>query len=63
METKKEIESFNIVPPPSESKINDEILQKSLTDLIYFGRAFLPKDFLNKSASPAFHYSVAKINY
>ena len=51
---KKEIESFNIVPPPSESKINDEILQKSLTDLIYFGRAFLPKDFLNKSASPSF---------
>ena len=50
---------FNIVPPPSESKINDEILQKSLTDLIYFGRAFLPKDFLNKSASPEFHYEVA----
>ena len=50
---------FNIVPPPSESKINDEILQKSLTDLIYFGRAFLPKDFLNKSASPNFHYEVA----
>ena len=38
--------NFNIVPPPSQSKINDEILQKSLTDLIYFGRAFLPKDFL-----------------
>ena len=60
METKKEIESFNIVPPPSESKINDEILKKSLTDLIYFGRAFLPKDFLNKSASPPFHYEVAE---
>ena len=43
-ETKKP--DFNIIPPPSESKINDEILQKSLTDLIYFGRAFLPKDFL-----------------
>ena len=25
---KKKIESFNIVPPPSESKINDEILKK-----------------------------------
>ena len=60
METKKEIESFNIVAPPSESKINDEILQKSLTDLVYFGRAFLPKDFLNKSASPPFHYEVAE---
>ena len=39
---------FNIVPPPSESKINDDVLKKSYTDLIYFGRAFLPKDFLNK---------------
>tara|TARA_R110002051_G_scaffold182285_2_gene251894 strand:- start:1839 stop:3437 length:1599 start_codon:yes stop_codon:yes gene_type:complete len=51
---------FNIVPPPSESKINDDVLQKSYKDLIYFGRAFLPKDFLNKSASPKFHYEVAK---
>ena len=50
---------FNIVPPPSESKINDDVLKKSYTDLIYFGRAFLPKDFLNKSASPKFHYEVA----
>ena len=56
----KEIESFNIVPPPSESKINDEILKKSIGDLIYFGRAFLPKDFLYKSASPDFHYTVAE---
>ena len=51
---------FNIVPPPSESKINDDVLKKSYTDLIYFGRAFLPKDFLNKSASPKFHYEVAE---
>ena len=36
MAEKKEIEDFNIVPPPSESKINDEILHKSLNDLIYF---------------------------
>ena len=55
----EEIKDFNIVPPPSESKINDEILHKSLNDLIYFGRAFLPKDFLNKSTSPEFHYTVA----
>ena len=61
MENKeKEIIPFNIVPPPSESKINDEVLQKSLKDLIYFGRAFLPKDFLDKSESPKFHYEVSK---
>ena len=60
MANKKEVELFNIVPPPSESKINDEILHKSLNDLIYFGRAFLPKDFLHKSASPPFHYTVAE---
>ena len=53
-------EPFNIVPPPSESKINDEVLKRSYNDLIYFGRAFLPKDFLHKSASPAFHYEVSK---
>ena len=60
MANKKEVELFNIVPPPSESKTNDEILHKSLNDLIYFGRAFLPKDFLHKSASPPFHYTVAE---
>ena len=26
----------------------DEILANSYKDLLYFGRAFLPKDFLNK---------------
>jgi len=36
----------------------DEVLSKSYNDLIYFGRAFLPKDFLNKSSSPPFHYEV-----
>ena len=60
MKDKKEMESFNIVPPPSQSKLNDEVLQKSLTDLIYFGKAFLPKDFLYKSSSPDFHYTVAE---
>ena len=52
--------TFNIVPPPSESKFNDDVLKRSYTDLIYFGRAFLPKDFLNKSKSPQFHYDIAK---
>jgi len=51
---------FNIVPPPSESKVNDDVLRRAYKDLIYFGRAFLPKDFLNKSASPKFHYEVAE---
>tara|TARA_S200002703_G_scaffold21210_1_gene17762 strand:+ start:2377 stop:3975 length:1599 start_codon:yes stop_codon:yes gene_type:complete len=53
-------DTFNIVPPPSESRFNDEVLKRSLNDLIYFGRAFLPKDFLHKSASPRFHYEVSK---
>ena len=60
MNNKKDIDTFNIVPSPSESKINDEILKNSLSDLIYFGKAFLPKDFLNKSSSPPFHYEVAE---
>lgn len=52
--------TFNIVPSPSESRANDEVLQKSYSDLIYFGRAFLPNDFLKKSESPSFHYNIAK---
>tara|TARA_R110002020_G_scaffold1957_2_gene8946 strand:+ start:1080 stop:2663 length:1584 start_codon:yes stop_codon:yes gene_type:complete len=43
-----------------DSSIKDDVIQKSYDDLIYFGRAFLPKDFLNKSASPDFHSEVAK---
>ena len=51
---------FNIISPPSELSDKEEILSRSLNDLIYFGRAFLPDDFLNKSKSPPFHYEVAK---
>ena len=51
---------FNITPSPSEMKERDEVLAKSYNSLIYFGRAFLPRDFLNKSASPDFHFDVAK---
>jgi len=51
---------FNINPSPEEMNRRDEVLSKSFNDLIYFGRAFLPNDFLNKSTSPAFHYDVAK---
>ena len=51
---------FNIISPPSELTEKDRILAKSYKDLIYFGRAFLPNDFLNKSQSPFFHHQIAK---
>jgi len=51
---------FNITPSPSEMKERDEVLEKAYNSLIYFGRAFLPRDFMNKSASPDFHFDVAK---
>ena len=51
---------FNIGKSPSQLKIDDEVLYKSYGDLLYFGRAFLPKDFLNKSSSPPFHEEIAK---
>jgi len=53
------MDNFNINPSPSEMKERDEVLAKSYKSLIYFGRAFLPNDFLKKSRSPAFHYDVA----
>ena len=53
-------DSFNIIPSPSIMAERDEILKKSYNNLIFFGRAFLPRDFLNKSASPDFHFNVAK---
>ena len=43
--------TFNITPPPSEMEKRDEVLAKAYTNLIYFGRAFLPNDFLKKSES------------
>jgi hypothetical protein len=36
------------------------ILERAYDDLIFFGRAFLPADFLNKSSSPDFHSEIAK---
>jgi hypothetical protein len=53
------MDNFNINPSPSEMKERDEVLAKSYKSLIYFGRAFLPNDFLKKSASPSFHFDVA----
>ena len=52
--TNKEI---NII---SNLKEKDEVLARSYNDLLYFGRAFLPSDFLNKSSSPVFHSEVSK---
>ena len=57
---KKPIETFSVIPPPEEMARRDEILAKSYQDLLFFGRAFLPKDFMHKSASPACHYTVSK---
>ena len=51
---------FNIGKAPSELAVDDEVLVKSYNDLLYFGRAFLPNDFLNKSKSPVFHKDIAK---
>ena len=64
--TKKEkqldnsLQTFNIIPPASEMSEKDEVLAKCYNDLLFFGRAFLPNDFLNKSASPLCHYQISK---
>jgi len=53
-------DNFNITPSPSEMKERDDVLLNSFNNLIYFGRAFLPRDFLNKSDSAPFHYEMAE---
>ena len=64
--TKKEkqldnsLQTFNVIPPASEMSEKDEVLAKCYNDLLFFGRAFLPNDFLNKSASPLCHYQISK---
>ena len=52
--------NFNITPSPSEMKERDDVLLNSFNNLIYFGRAFLPRDFLKKSESAPFHYEMAE---
>ena len=54
MENKK----INIIPAPSVMAERDEVLAKAYKDLIFFGRVFLPQDFLHKSESPQFHYDL-----
>jgi hypothetical protein len=61
MEQEKIVDKkFNIGKAPSELAVDDEVLVKSYNDLLYFGRAFLPNDFLKKSKSPPFHKDIAK---
>jgi phage terminase large subunit-like protein len=43
----------------SDISEKDDVLSKSYNDLLYFGRAFLPQDFLNKSSSPSFHGEIS----
>ena len=60
MPEKKKIETFNIIPPPDDMAEKDEVLSKAYNDLLFFGRAFLPRDFMYKSLSPSCHYTVSK---
>ena len=60
IEELKQKNSFNINPSPDEMARKDEVLSKAYNDLVYFGRAFLPNDFLNKSNSPTYHYTISK---
>jgi phage terminase large subunit-like protein len=53
-------DNFNIIPGPSDMQERDEVLANAYKSLIYFGRAFLPNDFMHKSNSPNFHFDVAE---
>ena len=54
------VDNFNIIPPQSVLAERDKVLQRAYKDLIFFGKAFLPNDFLNKSDSPQFHYEIGR---
>tara|TARA_R100000329_G_scaffold1541_2_gene2625 strand:+ start:1223 stop:2833 length:1611 start_codon:yes stop_codon:yes gene_type:complete len=54
------VDNFNIIPPQSVLAERDKVLQRAYKDLIFFGKAFLPNDFLNKSDSPPFHYEIGR---
>jgi phage terminase large subunit-like protein len=51
---------MKLIPNANEMAKKDEVLRRSHHDLIYFGRAFLPNDFMNKSESPPFHFEISK---
>jgi len=50
------VKNVNVISSLAEK---DEIYKAAYRDLIFFGRAFLPNDFLNKSGTPDFHRDVA----
>lgn len=52
--------NISIIPPPSVMAERDAVLQLASSGLVQFGRIFMPEDFLNKEASPAFHYDVGQ---
>ena len=56
----KSLESFNRIPPESVLAQRDDVMKRSYNDLVFFGKAFLPNDFLNKSKSPDFHHIIAQ---
>ena len=56
----KSLEPFNIIPPESVLAQRDDVMKRSYNDLVFFGKAFLPNDFLNKSKSPDFHHTIAQ---
>ena len=53
-------DNFNIISGPTSMAEKDDVLAKAYNNLVFFGRAFLPRDFMNKSSSPSFHFDVAK---
>ena len=60
LQQKENLDIFNIIPPKSVLAERDRVLEKSYKDLIFFGKAFLPNDFLNKSISPRFHFDIGR---
>jgi len=53
----KTVKDINVISDLTEK---DEVYKAAYNDLIFFGRAFLPNDFLNKSVTPDFHRHVAE---
>ena len=60
LQQKENLDIFNIIPPKSVLAERDKVLQRAYKDLIFFGKAFLPNDFLNKSISPRFHFDIGR---
>ena len=52
-------DNFNIISGPTSMAEKDDVLAKAYNNLVFFGRDFLPRDFMIKSSSPSFHFDVA----